>query len=213
MSQVTSRVIINRETRERATMRGILRGQTMRGVKEKQESEKFHRDSWHSLSIDPKTWLRSGERLKTAADALRKSSLWPAKRKPYDRKSAVADFHYGPVYMLLAGLAIETLIKGIVVARHPDFVKQQKLSRELTNHNLTDLYGTAGLMKNRGHYNLLLRLQNYVVIFGRYPVAKTKQDMQKLSDTRFAGQTDPERIDRLWNFLVKKIQPYIQQGD
>jgi hypothetical protein len=182
----------------------------MQGMKKKKEFEKYHRDSWHSLSIDPKAWLMSAEHLKTAADALHRSSLWPAKREPYDQKYAVADFHYGPVYMLLAGLAIETLIKGIIVAKHPDFVKQQKLSGELTNHNLIDLYRTAGLMKSKDHDDLLLRLQNYVVIFGRYPVTKTKQDMQKMIDTRFAGQTDPNRIDRLWNFLVKRIQPYIQ---
>jgi len=183
----------------------------MQGMKKKQEFKKFHRDSWHSLSKDPKAWLRSARRLKTAADALHKSSLWPAKREPYDQKSAVADFHYGPVYMLLAGLPIETLIKGIIVATHPDFVKQQKLSGELTNHNFIDLYQTAGLVKSKEHYNLLLRLQNYVVIFGRYPVTKTKKDMQKLNDTRFAGQTDPDKIDRLWNFLVERIQYYIQQ--
>jgi hypothetical protein len=182
----------------------------MQDMKKKQEFEKFHKDSWYTLSIDPKTWLRSAEHLKNAADALRKSLLWPATREIYGHKSAVADFHYGPVYMLLAGLAIETLIKGIIVAKHPDFVKQQKLSVELTNHNLTDLFETAGLMKSNAHNNLLLRLQNYVKIFGRYPVTKTKQDMQKLASTRFAGQTDPSRIDRLWNFLVKRIQPYIQ---
>jgi len=182
----------------------------MQNMKKRQEYEKYHRDSWHSLSIDAETWLMSAEHLKTAADALHKSSLWPARGELYDQKSAVADVHYGPVYMLLAGLAIETLIKGIIIAKHPDFVKQQKLSGELTNHNLIDLYQTAGLMKSNDHYNLLLRLQNYVVIFGRYPVTKTKQDMQKLTDTRFAGQTDPNRIDRLWNFLVKRIQPYIQ---
>ena len=65
-------------------------------------------------------------------------------------------------------------------------------------------------MKSKANYNLLLRLQNYVVIFGRYPVTKTKQDMQKLIDTRFAGQTDPNNINRLWNFLVKSIENYIK---
>ena len=179
-------------------------------MKKSQEFEKYYRDSWHSLAIDPKAWLMSAEHLKSAADALHKSSLWPSRREPYDQKSAVADFHYGPVYMLLAGLAIETLIKGIIVARHPDFIEQQKLSGELTHHDLTELYQTAGLMIIKAHDNLLLRLQNYVVIFGRYPVTKTRQDMQRLTDTRFAGQTDPKKIDSLWDFLVKRIQPYIQ---
>ncbi len=185
----------------------------MQGMKKKHEFEKYHRDSWHSLSIDPKAWLRSAKHLKTAADALHKSSLWPAKREPYDQKSAVADFHYGPVYMLLAGLAIETLIKGIIVAKHPDFVKQQKLSGELTNHNLKDLYQITGLMKSKSQDNLLLRLQHYVENFGRYPVTRTKPKMEKMSQTRFSSQTDFEKIGRLWDFLCKKIQNYIKDDE
>lgn len=37
--------------------------------------------------------------------------------------------------------------------------------------------------------------------------------MEKFEETRFAGQTDPDRIDRLWTFLVKKIQPYIHKEE
>jgi len=189
----------------------------MQGMKRKQEFEKYHKGNWHSLATDPQAWLKSAEYLKEAADALHKQ-LWPAREEPYGHKSAAADLLYGPVYMLLAGLAIETLIKGIIVAKHPDFVKQQKLSGKLTHHNLPELYRTATLVTSqsgrlitsRSHDDLLLRLQNYVENFGRYPVTKTKQDMQKLTDTSFAGQTDPKKIDGLWDFLVKRIQPYIQ---
>lgn len=47
--------------------------------------------------------------------------------------------------MLLTGLAVETLIKGVVLDRNPEFIKSQKLLRELTHHNLKDLYRTARL--------------------------------------------------------------------
>jgi len=172
----------------------------------------YHQGSWTQLAKDPESWLRKAEALKNAADAAR-VSFWPKKRKHHDTKAAVADFFQGPVYMLLAGLAVETLIKGIIVAKNPEFVGKQWLSKKLTHHNLQELYRTASLREDNSRNDLLLRLQNYVENFGRYPVTKTKQDMEKMVRTRFAGQTDPDTVDRLWSFLFDKIQPYIQTDE
>jgi hypothetical protein len=47
--------------------------------------------------------------------------------------------------MLLAGLAVETLTKGVVLGRNQEYIKSQNLLRESTHHNLKDLYRTAGL--------------------------------------------------------------------
>jgi len=173
------------------------------------ELEEYYRGKWEVLAKDPQVWLRSAQNLKTATDALRKS-LWPKDRKRFGTKAAAADFIYGPVYMLLSGLAIETLLKGIIIAKNPKLVKQQKLSNELTHHKLIELYNKACLVKSRSRNDLLSRLQNYVENFGRYPVTKTKQDMQKLAKTRFAGQTDPDSIERLWGYLFKQIRSCIQ---
>ena len=175
------------------------------------ELEKYYKGNWELLAKDPNLWYRSAESLKTTTDVLRKSQLWPENRERFGTKAAVADFLYGPVYMLLAGLAIETLIKGIIVSQKPELVEQQELSKELTRHNLIDLYQMAGLRVNPRRNNLLLRLQNYVENFGRYPVTKRKQDMKKLVQTRFAGQTDPDRIERLWSFLFRKYRSCISQ--
>lgn len=173
--------------------------------------EKYYRGRWELWAKDPQVWYQNAESLKTATVALRKV-LWPKDRKRFRTKAAVADLLYGPVYMLLAGLSIETLLKGIIIAKNPEFVGQQKLSKELTHHKLIELYKKTGLVKSKYANNLLSRLQNYVENFGRYPVTRTKHDMQKLTSARFAGQTDPDRIDRLWNLLAKKIRFYIQEN-
>ena len=172
------------------------------------EFAKFHRQSWQDYT-DPYFWRARAETLYEAANAFREK-YWPVKRKDKDTEAAYSDFQRGPVYMLLAGLALETLIKGIIVGRNPKVVEHQKLSGKLTHHNLIELYRVAGLRESKYRNDLLLRLQNYVEIFGRYPVTKTKKEMEKMSNTRFAGQTDPDRVDRLWNFLVLKIQSYTQ---
>lgn len=169
----------------------------------------YHQGSWTQLAKDPESWLRKAEALKNAADSAR-AALWPKNRKHNDTKAALADFFQGPVYMLLAGLAVETLIKGIIVAKKPKAVEKQRLSKKLTHRNLQKLYRTASLRENNSRNDLFLRLQNYVENFGRYPVTRTKQDMKKMLHTRFASQTDPDKIERLWKFLVQEIQSHIQ---
>ena len=172
------------------------------------EFAKFHRQSWKNYT-HPHFWFIKAEALYDAANAVR-NAFWPKICGRYDLDAASSDLYRGPVYMLLAGLAIETLIKGIMVGQNPKLVEPQKLSQELTHHRLLELYRAAG-MRSYGPWNdLLSRLQNYVEIFGRYPVPKTKKDMEKMSNTRFAGQTDPGKVDRLWKYLVPKIQAYIQ---
>lgn len=175
------------------------------------ESAKFHRQSWKGYT-KPYFWLVNATALYEAANAFR-DKYWPAERRARDTKAAYSDFYRGPVYMLLAGLALETLIKGIIVGRNPEVVGSQRLSKKLTNHNLIDLYREAGLRKIKYQNDLLLRLQNYIEIFGRYPVAKSKKDMEKMSNTRFAGQADPNSINRIWKYLVPKIQTYIQDAE
>lgn len=179
-------------------------------ISDMQEFEKYHKQSFSSLAKDPESWLNSAQNLKNAADVLR-NSCWPKKRRFHDLKAAKSDFLMGPVYMLLAGLAVETLIKGIIVGIEPKLVEEQKLSPELTRHDLLKLYKRAGLIENALQNNLLLRLQNYVQNFGRYPVTRTKQTMEKKAQTRFSGETDFRSIDRLWDFLYKEIQKYIKE--
>jgi hypothetical protein len=175
------------------------------------ELGKYYRGRWELCAKDPEVWYQYANSLKTATVALRKV-LWRKDRERFSFLIDIADSLYGPVYMLLAGLSVETLLKGIIVATNPELVEKQKLSKDLTHHNLAKLYKKAGFVMSNDVNNLLSRLQNYVEIFGRYPVTKTKHDMQKLTKASFNGQTDPDRIDQLWNLLAKKIRPYIQES-
>jgi len=167
----------------------------------------FHKQSWKDYT-KPYFWFIKAEALYEAANAFH-DKYWPKERSARDTDAAYSDLYRGPVYMLLAGLALETLIKGIIVGRNPAVVGPQRLSRKLTHHNLIKLYQEAGLIESKYQNELLLRLQNYVENFGRYPVTRSKNDMKIMSNTRFSGQTDPDRVDRLWKFLVPEIKAYI----
>ena len=175
------------------------------------EFDEYHRESWSQTAKNPKAWLCYAENLKHAADVLR-DNCWPRQKKSNDLIAAWNDHSYGPVYMLISGLAVETLIKGIIISVNYNLVEKDKLSKELTVHDLVKLFRKTGLIECKGYKDLLSRLQNYVENFGRYPVTKLKQDMAKKTNTRFC-RVDLDKVDRLWNRLLGKIQQYITEDE
>jgi hypothetical protein len=84
----------------------------------KKELEEFYRESWEQYA-QPYFWFQKAQTLYDASNAIR-CAFWSKTRKHHDQKAAISDFHKGPVYMLLAGLAIETLLKGILIGQNPD---------------------------------------------------------------------------------------------
>lgn len=173
--------------------------------------EEFYRESWEQYAHSY-FWLQKSQALYDASNAIR-CAFWPKTRKHHDQEAAVSDFHKGPVYMLLAGLAIETLLKGILIGQNPDLVEKEKLSKKLIKkggHNIKELYRETNFPKNEFKYDLLERLKNYVENFGRYPVTTKKYNMVNKLKTRFSSQTDFDAVDQLWNFLKKKIEPFVQ---
>jgi len=165
----------------------------------------------------PHFWFQMAQNLYDAANALHRA-FWPEKRIYHDLETAKSDFDKGPAYMLLAGLAVEVYLKGILIKRNPHLVKQQKLSKELTGrgHNLCHLYQKAGLSKIKvaGHEELLERLTIYVEDFGKYPVTKNANKMaNNWLKIRFSSQTDFDRVNRLWDFLTKFASKLDNQND
>jgi hypothetical protein len=156
------------------------------------------------LGKNPGPWWLSSLRLKEAADTLR-NTCWPKERKHDDPEVARADFRVGPVYMLLMGMAVEAGLKAILVAQKPDLVDAGRISESLTNHRLADLWKRGGLsgIRSRQSDRLLDRLENCLVIFGRYPVPRTAESMKKMMNSSFQGQLHFDQLAQLWARLEK----------
>jgi hypothetical protein len=81
--------------------------------------------------------------------------------------------------MLLYGLSIENLIKGILISENPSFLEGGKLNKHLIGHDLLKL---AGRMRSvnieSADYDLLALLSDVVPYLGRYPVPKSAQDLK-----------------------------------
>lgn len=173
--------------------------------------ENTYRSLFTYLGKNPGPWWLSSLRLKEAADVLR-NNCWPSERKDRDPDAATADFHIGPVYMLLMGMAVEAALKAVLVKQKPDLVGEKGISKSLTNHHLAKLWNIAGLSRVRSRQcdHLLDRLENCLVIFGRYPVSKEAGGMGKMTNSSFQGPLHFDQVTRLWGRLeshVKKVMP------
>jgi len=164
------------------------------------------------LGKNPGTWWLSALRLKEGADTLR-NACWPKERKHNDLDAAGADFRLGPVYMLLVGMAVEAALKATLVAKKPDLVDAKGISKSLTNHHLAKLWNLAGLSRlgSRHRDSLLDRLENCVVVFGRYPVSKTPDGMEKMANSSFQGQLHFDQVARLWTYLETHVRKTIPE--
>ena len=168
------------------------------------------RSLFNYLGENPGTWWLSSSRLKEAADTLRET-CWPKKKQNRDLNTATADFRIGPVYMLLMGMAIEDALKAIIVAQNDNCIEEEYISKDFGTHNLKNLWDRTGLSKVqiRKHNSLLDRLESFVVTFGRYPITRTKHNMNTMIGSSFHGDPDFDKVTRLWNFIEKHLKKTI----
>lgn len=73
------------------------------------------------------------------------------------------------IYMYLAGIAFENLLKCIILHQHPD-----KLNEITKGHNLTNLFELANIIITNKDKDFIKRLEVYVIWAGRYPHPKVK---------------------------------------
>jgi hypothetical protein len=74
-------------------------------------------------------------------------------------------------YILLAGFALENLIKGLLVAQDPSHINSGKLSRDLKSHKLLILVSkVAGLSLSKEEQSVCQTVQDALPYWGRYPI-------------------------------------------
>jgi len=106
------------------------------------------------------------------------------------------------VFMMLAGMAVEDLLKAIILIREPALVQPnpaaptQMLDRSISSHDLARLGSRAGISLDADERSFASRLSSFVLWVGRYPLAKTLQAMAPVpggSDLR--SVEDPKDVD------------------
>ncbi len=140
---------------------------------------------------EPGIWLGEALQLKRAAELVLAElngvlSVYPHGRASYE------DLSLFKAYMLLSGIAIENLVKGILVCRDPSIVGNDKVDKvkwkgSSHGHDLAELAKQTGIPFTLEEKGLFRRLSAFVVWGGRYPIPIKSSDM--VQRTKYRGQS------------------------
>jgi hypothetical protein len=151
----------------------------------------YMKSAFEMVGQAPSAWLMEATLLKRAADLVRQELTKIFAVSPHGRPR-YEDSAFCKSYMLLAGLALENLAKGILVGRNPAVVTPDTFN--LKGHNLLQLAQQAVSTLSNNELDILSRLTAFVMWAGRYPIhLRAAENVHP----PFA-LTDPELIDHLF---------------
>lgn len=161
----------------------------------------------------PPSWLEYAEELRDAAEliwtqeqgSLRLHVQLSAKKRVLSKKET------SPVsrpYLLLAGFALENLLKGLLILKEPKHITSGALSHELKTHDLLALSAQIlGLRLSRKEESLCKQMTQAIPYWGRYPIPlKQQQVMPSLAVNENTRTVFLELFDRLAHELYWAVR-------
>jgi len=133
-----------------------------------------------TLSASPIEWAGCADELKHAADLLHKQARdgligWIDHAGHIQSKS-----HVSRAYILLAGFALENVLKGLIVLANPQYVSSGELDPRLKSHKLIDLSRQVkGVVLSPAEEHLCAIAQEATPYWGRYPVPVKAEELKE----------------------------------
>lgn len=115
--------------------------------------------------------------------------------------------------MMLMGFAFENLAKAVLITRDHSIVGDAKLGKWPTDrggHGFAKLIRSILCQLSPDEENLLLRLEEYVVWAGRYPIPKSLHDYKAAEEGRrftLAG-SDVKLVEDMFSRLERLVGTY-----
>ena len=115
---------------------------------------------------------------------------------------------------LLMGYALENLLKGILMADHPEYFKSNAKITNISSHNLVSLCKRCSLQIMANEEDLLKKLTDHILWVGKYPVPLEMSGMypmRKADGTwdgpgdKMNGQATKELIENLYARFWKEL--------
>jgi hypothetical protein len=153
----------------------------------------FSPEAFFKSAQSPEMWFLSTERLRDASEVILRDQL--AKEQPYfaavQKASAEAQLaaikdtsgsayvdiartppNYLPAQLLYA-FAMENALKGLIVARNPELISPNRISKKLNTHALITAADNVGFLLAVQEIPVLQALSRIAMWTGRYPAAST----------------------------------------
>lgn len=164
----------------------------------------------------PWHWGVLAQTFREASEKIVRYSFIGNRRNLEDRAAdfTLSKLYCNQVYMLLIGISLENLLKGLIVEKDPGCVVVNPKTGDIQiesikNHELDDLATKVEryyqLSLNSFEHELLERLASFVIGDGRYPVAKQRSKQVGLRYKPEDKATFEVIWDRLWPVLRKVI--------
>lgn len=162
---------------------------------------------------DPQAWLEQASGHRIMADMARRR-LWElsASQEPAHVRR-VETLACMRTYMMLMGFAFENLAKAVLITRDHSIVSDTKLGKWPTDrggHGLAKLIRSILGQLSHEEENLLLRLEEYVVWAGRYPIPRSLRDYKRAEEGRrftLAG-SDVKLVEDMFSKLERLVGTY-----
>ena len=130
---------------------------------------------------------------------------WQATAKDLKKAAKVFESGYpsesGPVYLFLAGLSLENLVKAVLTKKRLQKWTNDKLSWGCNGHNLPGLFKNASITPLKDWEDeFIKRLKRFVEWGGRYPIPNAQKDAAEMNQSAMSTG-DPEKFDKLFERL------------
>jgi hypothetical protein len=166
-------------------------------------------EHWDDLVANPWIWFDSAWVLKDCAMILGERFVADllAKTPPEGKVTeGMPPIAFGPVFQMLAGYALENVLKAIVIAREPNIVSDKRQWERLTSaqgHNLLWLCDLAKVSLEEPSRQFLEQLTDATFWIGRYPVTRRRDEMKRW---KHSNSTDPDHFLRLYDRFTVILQ-------
>jgi hypothetical protein len=195
------------------------------------EFDEYWRKAGAGAAKNPSAWLSSADSLHRAAQLLWTQSLEDLEALRHRLGNIQSSLEVAELLpppntvapgLMLSGLAIENLLKGLAVARDADLrsriaVTKHLLPPELTSHLSVKLASLALVELSPAERTLLERLATFIDWGGRYPVPKRPEKLAYIQGeseppTRWSSEDFP-LVDQLFHKLRDELVHEARERD
>jgi hypothetical protein len=162
----------------------------------------------------PASWLEYAEELEAAAEALWADSgngmVLQAETQLDGSLLTSKVTAHSRSYILLASLALENILKGLIIANDPSLITSGSLAKSITSHKLIELAKKInGLVLSSEERNILQICQDAIPYWGRYPIPL---EYQGLKPAEAASDKFRSCFRQLHFRLCKQLYDLIKDG-
>lgn len=171
---------------------------------------KYDKNQIFVMKAAPNNWVDYADELRNSMEYLWERESWGVKIEydkidGYNEKSLISR-----TWLLLAGFAIENLIKGLIIAQYPSYISNGKLSRELRTHKILNLaMSIEGISLSSEEQNLLKIFEKCIPSWGRYPIPI---DIEEISAEVNATTKIKVTFETLFDKFNIQIEEILKQG-